>query len=143
MTKSKTTTIIAFLLCASSSAFAWSETTSNKPGVEQQTVTVGKKSMGWAKSSDDRGCDTAKVTGKIVKRNIGEDGEYINSVVIETRDGRLETVQMPYSDYFDFNTVTRTKVLELLYSYTKIGRTVTMDTAVCGSGGYYHMKGIQ
>jgi hypothetical protein len=77
----------------------------------------------------------APFSGKVVKREFADDQTTMLNIIIETRNGEREVINV-YLDVKDFHGLAEFgNATQALYKITKVGRTVHGTVRLCGAAG--------
>jgi hypothetical protein len=93
---------------------------------------AGGKVVGLSDLSTDEGCLPAKLTGKVVKRNFGRDGLYLESVILEEKSGQRTFINVE-DGYRNLDAATNGAVKQSLETILAVGRGVSLRVLGCGA----------
>lgn len=82
--------------------------------------------------STDEGCLPAKLTGRVVKREFGRDGLYLQSVVLEEKSGQRTFINVE-DGYRTLDAATNGAVKQSLETMLAVGRPVALRVLGCGA----------
>ncbi|MBB2961556.1 hypothetical protein [Methylobacterium sp. R2-1] len=95
------------------------------------TYAAGKV-VGMSNLSTDEGCLPATMTGRVVKREFGRDGLYLQSVVVEEKSGQRSFINVE-DGYRNLDAATNGAVKHALETILTAGRKVSLRVLGCGA----------
>ncbi len=90
------------------------------------------KVVGLSNLSTDEGCLPAKMTGRVVKREFGRDGLYLQAVIVEEKSGQRTFINIE-DGYRNLDAASNSSVKHALETILTVGRPVALRVLGCGA----------
>jgi len=123
------TATLGFLCLLGSAAFAQS----GDPGPRLQQQ--GARVVSISRLTAGEGCHPSSVQGRVIKRNFARNGMMLENVIIETRDGSRELINIDEEEISKALPSSQGVIVQGLQSLLREGNQVAVRAFYCGASG--------